>query len=153
MVEYEYSKSSLSQSTICRDGEAVGKGNSQFTNIESLRKSLGHPLPSLHPMMCMVASLNGMDSESLSERATVAGNLWAGGISAEYIPQSGGITSLLQNRTVENSRFETHASVRTLEFNDYFSLAFDYFSLYCQHFLFSIFISILIECDFTGLDS
>jgi len=60
-----------------------------------LRRCLGHPFPYSNSIQCVVASVNGMDASSTSERFLVASRLWAEGVSAEYLPQSGVMLSLL----------------------------------------------------------
>jgi hypothetical protein len=64
--------------------------------IDALRRSLGHPLNYAESVKCVVASVHGMDAASASERFLVASRLWAEGISAEYLPQSGVMLSLLK---------------------------------------------------------
>ena len=63
-----------------------------------MRSALGHPLPFLHPVKVIVASISGMDG-SLPDRATIAARLCAEGISTEYIPQSGVMMSLLKHKS------------------------------------------------------
>jgi serine/threonine protein kinase len=64
--------------------------------IDTLRRSLGHPLNYAESVKCVVVSVHGMDAASASERFLVASRLWAAGISAEYLPQSGVMLSLLK---------------------------------------------------------
>jgi serine/threonine protein kinase len=64
--------------------------------IDALRRSLGHPLNYAEYVKCVVASVHGMDAASAPERFLVASRLWAEGISAEYLPQSGVMLSLLK---------------------------------------------------------
>lgn len=64
--------------------------------IDALRRSLGHPLNYAESVKCVVASVHGMDAASAPERFLVASRLWAEGISAEYLPQSGVMLSLLK---------------------------------------------------------
>jgi hypothetical protein len=75
-----------------------------------LRRSLGHPVRLSTSVRVVVASPNGMDSSSSYERFLVAARLWADGISAEYMPQSGVMLSLLK-RMKEESSSEPGASV------------------------------------------
>ena len=79
--------------------------------IDFLRKSLGHPHKLSTSVRCVVASPNGMDSSSSTERFLVAARLWADGISAEYMPQSGVILSLLK-QIREDETTDPGASVR-----------------------------------------
>lgn len=64
--------------------------------IESLRRSIGHPLPS-YPVKCIVSSEGGLDLATCAERAKIASLLWKAGISCEYLPQSGVMLSLLRH--------------------------------------------------------
>jgi hypothetical protein len=66
--------------------------------MDVLRKSLGHPLDRAKTVRCIVSGVHGMDAGSAPERLLVASRLWAEGISAEYIPQSGVMISLLKRR-------------------------------------------------------
>jgi hypothetical protein len=61
-----------------------------------LRKSLGHPLDRTKTVRCIVLGVFGMDAASAPERRLVVSRFWAEGISAEYIPQSGILMSLLK---------------------------------------------------------
>ena len=90
--------------------------------IDFLRRSLGHPLKMSTSVKCIVASPNGMDSSSSSERLLVAARLWAEGISAEYMPQSGVMLSLLK-RIKEEAGREADASVRYTFLLQEFSLS------------------------------
>lgn len=64
--------------------------------MDVLRQSLGHPLSLAHTVQCIVIGVHGMDAASASDRLLVASRLWAEGISAEYMPQSGVMISLLK---------------------------------------------------------
>jgi hypothetical protein len=66
-------------------------------DIESIRKSLGHPFQVFPRIQCVIVGTNGFDAESLLSRAMVATKLWLDGISAEYVAQSGVILSLLKH--------------------------------------------------------
>lgn len=72
------------------------KSMSDSQAMDFLRKSLGHPLDHVKTVRCIVTGVHGMDAASASERLLVASRLWAEGISAEYIPQSGVMISLLK---------------------------------------------------------
>lgn len=82
----------------------VGSGASdQWNTSESdaqamdiLRKSLGHPLSLAKTVRCIVTGVHGMDAACAPDRLLVASRLWAAGISAEYIAQSGVMISLLK---------------------------------------------------------
>ena len=71
--------------------------------LETIRKSLGHPINFVASVRCVVASIDGMDAASSAERLFVASRLWAAGISAEYIPQSGGMMNLLKQQREETN--------------------------------------------------
>lgn len=64
--------------------------------IQLLRQSLAHPFSYAESVKVVVVSVNGMDTASCRERFIVASRLWAEGISAEYLPQSGIMLSLLK---------------------------------------------------------
>lgn len=67
-----------------------------------LRRVLAHPFPPSPSVKCIIVGMNGFDSASLSERAVVAAHLWSEGISAEYIPHSGVMLSLLKRQDSAN---------------------------------------------------
>lgn len=64
--------------------------------MDALRQSLGHPLSLANTVQCVVTGVHGMDATSAPDRLLVASRLWAEGISAEYMPQSGVMISLLK---------------------------------------------------------
>lgn len=64
--------------------------------VDVLRRYLGHPFNYGESVKCVVASVHGMDAGSASERFLVASRLWTAGISAEYLPQSGVMISLVK---------------------------------------------------------
>ena len=66
------------------------------TESETLRRALAIPSLSKASIQCIVVSMNGFDSTSIPERAMVASHLWVKDISAEYIPHSGVMLSLLR---------------------------------------------------------
>ena len=72
------------------------KSMSDSQAMDALRMSLGHPLGLSNTVRCIVTGVHGMDAASASDRLIVASRLWAEGISAEYIPQSGVMISLLR---------------------------------------------------------
>ena len=81
------------------------------SGIDGLRMMLGHPLPVTHPICCMIVSGNGMDSATLPDRIIVAARLWCEGISAEYIPQSGVMMSLLRRKPSDAQKIDSSSSV------------------------------------------
>jgi hypothetical protein len=76
--------------------ELLQKSSIDKQGLEILRQSLGHPLQYAEPIQCIVSSVHGMDTASTKERFLVASRLWQAGISAEYLPQSGVMLSLLK---------------------------------------------------------
>ena len=108
LIERAYSEAILSRN----ESYSTEQGRLTTTlGIEALRKSLGHPLLSLHPIRCIVASTNGMDAESLGDRAIVASVLWSAGIATEYLPQSGVMMSLVRKSGAELTKMGALASV------------------------------------------
>ena len=78
--------------------------------MDSLRTSLGHPLSFYsYSARCIVSSVHGLDAASSADRYLVASRLWAEGIGAEYLAQSGVLASLLRRQREE--REGTGASV------------------------------------------
>lgn len=94
------------------DAESSQKFVSDAMGMETLRQTLGHPLNQFSSVDCIVGSVHGMDAASASERLLVASHLWAQGISAEYLPQSGVMISLLKQSTKLQS-LDPFASVST----------------------------------------
>ena len=80
---------------------SLKRGVSLQSQVEGARNSLGFPLAKTHPMNCIVVSTNGMDPSTLAERARVAAALWREGISAEYTPMAGVISSLVRKNAPE----------------------------------------------------
>ena len=87
------------------DNSSLDVSQMERHGIDFLRRTLGHPLKMSSSVQCIVASPNGMDSSSSSERFLVAAHLWSEGISAEYMPQSGVMLSLLK-RIKEEAPFD-----------------------------------------------
>lgn len=80
--------------------ESLDSGSSE--SIEAIRASLGHPLSFMpQPTQCIVTSAHGLCAGSIPERFSVASKLWAAGISAEYLAQSGVLASLLKQQREE----------------------------------------------------
>ena len=67
------------------------------SSLDTMRKSLGHPFSTVNTVHCLVASFNGFDVASFSDRASVAARLWMEGVAAEYFGQGGAVTTLRQN--------------------------------------------------------
>jgi hypothetical protein len=103
LVESLYIESTLSLATASADVDANSKFVSDSAGIEVLRKSLGHPLRFATSVQVLVASANGLDAGSASERLIVASHLWANGVAAEYLAHSGVMMSLLQRRSRDES--------------------------------------------------
>ena len=77
----------------------MDQSNPNETNamaMDSIRHSLGHPLALASTVQCIVTGVHGMDAATATDRLLVASRLWTEGISAEYMPQSGVILSLLK---------------------------------------------------------
>lgn len=53
--------------------------------INSLRRSLGHPISTFHTIQCLVTSMDGMNSLTFPEKAIVPSQLTTGGITIEKI--------------------------------------------------------------------
>jgi histidyl-tRNA synthetase len=103
LVESFYIESSLNSVPTSMEIEGTGKFTPDVAGIDLLRRSLGHPLHLASSVKVVVASTNGMDATSASERLFVASHLWAHGISAEYLTQSGVMISLLHPKSSEES--------------------------------------------------
>jgi len=106
LVEQAYAEAS----TLARIESDKVKNGSPSSELESVRRSLGHPSSMFSGVQCIVVGMNGFDSETLSTRAAVASYLWSEGISAEYVPQSGVMMSLLQQNIAQNSNFVSDRS-------------------------------------------
>lgn len=113
LVERTYLKASLSASTDSM--QLLNKGVTASVEIELLRRAYGYPLQIIHPIKCIVASMYGMDSDSLPDRAIVAARLFAEGISTEYISQSGVMMSLLKHKSSVGDQYENETNEWTLD--------------------------------------
>ena len=75
--------------------------------LQSIRLSLGHPMPLMHNVakaalpQVIVCSTGGMESETLVERSRVAWGMRKGGVRAEYQSQLGGIC-FMKDASVED---------------------------------------------------
>lgn len=98
IVELAYLKAALDSPDGDNTEKWLGLDRSSLDihGVDALRKTLGHPLVYASSVQCIVASSQGMDLASVSERFLVASRLWAEGITAEYIPHSGVMLSLLK---------------------------------------------------------
>jgi hypothetical protein len=90
--------------------ELLQKSSLDKQGMDVLRRSLGHPLNYAETVHCLVASVHGMDAASAPERFLVAARLWSEGVSAEYLPQSGVVLSLLNRLHVDSSDDDSSAS-------------------------------------------
>lgn len=97
------------------EGQIESKKQSTSSIFDSIRQGLGHPFP-VSAVHCVVASVNGLDSASIQDRAMVASRLWAAGIAAEYLPQSGTLTSLLRHHDRNSSKLGALSSVSSFAF-------------------------------------
>lgn len=89
------SKDSYGEGWNSRDLTQKSALNEQ--GLDLLRRGLGHPFNYCESVQCLVVSVHGMDTSCISDRFLVASRLWAEGVSAEYLPQSGVILNLLQS--------------------------------------------------------
>lgn len=92
IVELAYRNAALATEEAPQD--FVQKGTVDKLGISALRDLLAHPMSLATTVQVLVASVHGMDAESTKDRFLVASRLWADGISAEYITQSGVALSL-----------------------------------------------------------
>ena len=109
LVELAYIDATLAHQNEKEIAEMTQKFSLERQGIDFLRRSLGHPLKMSSTVRCVVASPNGMDSSSSSERFLVAARLWAEGVSAEYLPQSGVMLSILKRLKEESNRDGTES--------------------------------------------
>lgn len=105
LVELVYHEAMAAVERSSLDGwnELLQKSSIDFQGLEVLRQSLGHPLKYSETVQCIVSSVHGMDSASTKERFMVASRLWQEGISAEYLPQSGVMLSVLKRLRDDSS--------------------------------------------------
>lgn len=96
LVELLYVDANSWDQSSDRWNERTQKSTLDRLGMDVIRHSLGHPLQYAEAVTCVIASVQGMDSASTRERFIVASTLWAQGISAEYLPQSGIMLSLLK---------------------------------------------------------
>ena len=105
LVELAYLDASLAVSRYLLEGASVmesSKNSYDKYGMEILRTSLGHPLQLCQSTVrCIVSSVHGLDSGTSVDRLEVASRLWAEGISAEYLPHSGVMSSLLRQQREE----------------------------------------------------
>lgn len=114
LVELFYLEMSLSNKTLLKTFDA-SRGNNIDTGqeLEIIRGSLGAPLNAMpQPIQCIVASDNGLDSETAKERFIVSSRLWSEGISCEYLAQSSIMASLLKQQREELKGNGTSVSYR-----------------------------------------
>jgi serine/threonine protein kinase/histidyl-tRNA synthetase len=84
---------------------------------ETIRLGLAHPFPASSSIQCVVASLNGLDSASINDRAEVASRLWIAGIATEFLPQGGALTNVIQASTHEIRRLGSLQTVSIFSLN------------------------------------
>lgn len=95
LVELAYVDAALAKTEV----DNMDQSNPNETNamaMDNIRHSLGHPLALTSTVQCIVTGVHGMDAATATDRLLVASRLWTEGISAEYMPQSGVILSLLK---------------------------------------------------------
>mmetsp|Transcript_32678 Transcript_32678/g.49250 ORF Transcript_32678/g.49250 Transcript_32678/m.49250 type:complete len:460 (-) Transcript_32678:268-1647(-) len=92
------------------------KTASLTTDTEILRRVLAVPYISQQgSVQCLVVGTNGFDQDSLPERAMVASQLWMKGISAEFIPHSAVMMSLLKRSDNDTGRVISDTKEWTLD--------------------------------------
>ena len=112
LVEMMYNEVSLARKDLrLSEGYLESKKQSPLNVFDSIRQGLAHPFPATNTIKCFVASVNGLDSASTQDRATVASRLWAVGIPSEYLPQTGTFTSLLRHCDRDSNKLGSLASV------------------------------------------
>jgi histidyl-tRNA synthetase len=90
LVELMYLETTLRQPIDLSNSETA-------QGMDAIRNSLGHPLQDMPPpTQVIVASVHGLDKDSVQSRFVVASRLWVSGLSCEYLAQSGVISSLLK---------------------------------------------------------
>ena len=98
MVEVIYKQASLPTRRT-----QYSEGSSDVEGMEVLRASLGHPLYAYSYLVrCIVSGVHGLDAASAPERFIVASRLWMEGVAAEYLAQSGLLSSLLRQQREQN---------------------------------------------------
>jgi len=108
LVELLYLESSLSN-IILLESFDISKGSNTDSRygLDAIRASLGVPIDAMpQPTQCVVVSVNGFDTATAKDRFIVASRLWTGGISCEYLSQSGLMTSLLKQQEEGLQSFE-----------------------------------------------
>lgn len=116
LVEIFYLDAALSGQTKFADGNSTDILQSADKNyMDILRQSLGHPLQFTSSMRVLVASVHGMDAASTPERFLVASQLWSEGISAEYLPHSGLVLSLIKRMSGETDEDNSSSDWSLLE--------------------------------------
>lgn len=106
---------------VKREPENQAGGDAEEAVI-SLRRGLGFPFEYGKTVHCIVASMNGMEVETMRERFSVAARLWSEGVSAEYFPQSNVMLSLLKRVTNADDEGESASDWSLVELNGICSL-------------------------------
>ena len=118
LVELLYLDAALACRTKFSDGSSSDLLQSAGADkhcMDILRQSLGHPLQSALSIRVLVASVHGMDAASTPERFLVASQLWTNGISAEYLPHSGVVLSLIKRMSGETDEDSSSSDWSLLE--------------------------------------
>lgn len=105
-------------------GRRLTRNNNELdgSSKEALRKLTGHPFNFTKSVKVIVTSVNGMDAASTPERFLVASKLWSEGISAEYLPQSSVMLSLLKHESLESNEVSKESDWSLLELQTVCSL-------------------------------
>jgi hypothetical protein len=113
-VELAYIDAALAKVTA-DSAEQWNPNESDAQSMEVLRLSLGHPLSLANTVQCIVTGVHGMDSTTAADRLLVASRLWAEGVSAEYMAQSGVMLSLLKRYRESIEPTRDRATVRSFK--------------------------------------
>jgi hypothetical protein len=105
LVELAYLDAALSSTNSTTEGSLISdttKFSLDKHGIDVLRTSLAHPFNLMQSTVrCVVTGINVLDGADSEERLIVASRLWVEGISAEYMAQSGVISSLIKENRGE----------------------------------------------------
>jgi len=105
LIELAYLDSALSSTNNITEGLLISD-TTKFSlikhGIDILRSSLAHPFNLVQSSIrCIVTGVNALDGADSFDRFVVASRLWAEGISAEYVAQSGVINSFIKENREE----------------------------------------------------
>lgn len=105
LVELAYLDAALSSTNSTTEGQLISdttKFSLDKHGIDVLRTTLAHPFNLMQSSIkCIVTGVNALDGTDSFDRFLVASQLWAEGISAEYMAQSGVINSFIRENREE----------------------------------------------------